>query len=157
MPGVGHGDKVKREAGELVEDVKEVKSNRDGDASGMERDRYRERDRSDRSDRDRERDRERDSGRDRDRGRERDRDRYRDRDGDRDRNREDKYDKYDRDGYAYSINMIEGKTDSALGEAVGMTTETEETEIGIGTGAMSEYSLPLGSVLRAMPFRDDWC
>ena len=32
MPAVGHGQKIKREAGELVEDVKEERSRRDSDA-----------------------------------------------------------------------------------------------------------------------------
>ncbi|ODN72764.1 hypothetical protein L202_08199 [Cryptococcus amylolentus CBS 6039] len=73
MPVVGHGDKVKREAGELVEDLKEERA-------GEERDRYRSGDR-DRGDRDR-------GGRydDRDRSRYDDRDRgHRDERYDRDR------------------------------------------------------------------------
>ncbi|RSH89027.1 splicing factor [Saitozyma podzolica] len=51
MPVVGHGDKVKREAGELVEDVKEdrERSTRDRSRDG-ERDRDKERDREERYD-----------------------------------------------------------------------------------------------------------
>lgn len=53
MPVVGHGDKVKREAGELVEDIKEDRRDRDRykDREGGDRerdrdsrDRYRDRD-----------------------------------------------------------------------------------------------------------------
>ncbi|WVR06769.1 hypothetical protein IAU60_003804 [Kwoniella sp. DSM 27419] len=104
VPTVGHGDKVKREAGELEEDLKERRESRDRSEHRSDRDR-------DRSDRDRERDRDRHRGRDgddkyersryddrdrRDRDRERDRDRYRERDGDRERERERERDR-DRD------------------------------------------------------------
>lgn len=49
LPTVGHGDKVKREAGELVEDVKEVREGGDRDrdrydSGGRREDRYRDRD-----------------------------------------------------------------------------------------------------------------
>lgn len=51
MPAVGHGDKVKREAGELVEDIKEDRRERYRDREGGDRerdrdsrDRYRDRD-----------------------------------------------------------------------------------------------------------------
>ncbi|WWC94556.1 hypothetical protein V866_001402 [Kwoniella sp. B9012] len=92
IPVVGHGDKVKREAGELEDDLRERRGSRDDSL------RDRERSHRDRDDRDRERssrydDRERDRDRHSDR---RDRDRYRDRDGEsshRDRDRERKYDR----------------------------------------------------------------
>nr|XP_019046562.1 small nuclear ribonucleoprotein [Kwoniella bestiolae CBS 10118]OCF25492.1 small nuclear ribonucleoprotein [Kwoniella bestiolae CBS 10118] len=103
IPVVGHGDKVKREAGELEDDLRERRGSRDRDGE-----RERERERSHRDDRDRERDRssryddrdrERHSDRrdrDRERERDRDRDRYRERDGEsshRDRDRDRKYDR----------------------------------------------------------------
>ncbi|WWC69906.1 uncharacterized protein I206_103849 [Kwoniella pini CBS 10737] len=82
IPVVGHGDKVKREAGELEDDLKERRGSRDRDHRSSDRDRersHRDRDRDDKYDRERsskydDRDRERHSDR-------RDRDRYRDRDG----------------------------------------------------------------------------
>ncbi|WWC62191.1 uncharacterized protein I303_104786 [Kwoniella dejecticola CBS 10117] len=96
IPVVGHGDKVKREAGELEDDLKERRGSRDESHRSGDRDRDRERERSHR-DRDRDRDdkydrerssryddRERDRDRDRDRDRHsdrRERDRYRERDG----------------------------------------------------------------------------
>ncbi|WVQ67310.1 uncharacterized protein L199_005506 [Kwoniella botswanensis] len=96
IPVVGHGDKVKREAGELEDDLRERRGSRDDSL------RDRERSHRDRDDRDRERssrydDRERDRDRHSDRrDRDRERDRYRDRDGEsshRDRDRERKYDR----------------------------------------------------------------
>ncbi|WWC89012.1 uncharacterized protein L201_003929 [Kwoniella dendrophila CBS 6074] len=88
IPVVGHGDKVKREAGELEDDLKETRgsssANR-GDESYGERERSSSRrDRDDKYDRESsskydDRDRERHSSDRRDRDRERDR--YRDRDG----------------------------------------------------------------------------
>ncbi|OCF38632.1 small nuclear ribonucleoprotein [Kwoniella heveanensis CBS 569] len=118
IPTVGHGDKVKREAGELEDDLKERRGSRDeGSAGGhresasghrssrdRERDdkydkydrerssRYDDRDRRDRDRSDRDRDRS-------DRDRERDRsDRYRERDGgDRDRDRSDRDRRYERE------------------------------------------------------------
>ncbi|WVF71173.1 hypothetical protein IAT40_005971 [Kwoniella sp. CBS 6097] len=123
IPAVGHGDKVKREAGELEDDLKERRGSRDeGSVSGhresgsgsnhrssrdRERDdkydkydrerssRYDDRDRRDRDRSDRDRDRsDRDrSDRDRDRS-----DRYRERDGgDRDRDRSDRERRHERE------------------------------------------------------------
>ena len=56
MPVVGHGDKVKREAGELVEDVKEEKDRESRDRYRDERERYdgHKSERGDRSDKERE-------------------------------------------------------------------------------------------------------
>lgn len=88
MPHIGHGDKVKREAGELVEDIKEERMH-------------------DYSSGDRERERERDSGRGRDERERRDRDRYAEKDREREegeddgrsrrhRDREDRYERHER-------------------------------------------------------------
>lgn len=80
MPVVGLGDKVKREAGELVEDLKEERAMEERD---KERERYRERER----DRDDRHDRSRYDDRDRDRYRDRERERDSRYGGDRDRKR----------------------------------------------------------------------
>ncbi|WRT66657.1 uncharacterized protein IL334_003617 [Kwoniella shivajii] len=88
MPVVGHGDKVKREAGELEDDLRETRTkSRDRDDGHRERergDRHRddkyERERSSRYDERDRGDRERERHGDR-RDRDRERDRYRDRDG----------------------------------------------------------------------------
>ncbi|AGV14612.1 small nuclear ribonucleoprotein, variant [Cryptococcus neoformans var. grubii H99] len=80
MPVVGHGDKVKREAGELVEDLKEERAMEERD---KEREKYRERER----DRDDRHDRSRYDDRDRDRYRDRERERDSRYGGDRDRKR----------------------------------------------------------------------
>jgi len=79
MPVVGHGEKIKREAGELVEDIKSERG---------ERERDRERDRYDRRDREKERDGDKDGER---------KHRHRDEDGER-YEKYDKYEKYDREG-----------------------------------------------------------
>ncbi|KAL1411380.1 splicing factor [Vanrija albida] len=108
LPSVGHGDKGKREAGELVEDEKRERDRSDRDRRDYDRrdrdryddrDRYRERDRyGDRDDRHRGEDRYGDRHRDDKYGdRDRERSRYDDRDRrDRDRERSDR-DKYDDD------------------------------------------------------------
>ncbi|EIW65997.1 small nuclear ribonucleoprotein [Tremella mesenterica] len=97
MPLVGHGDKIRREAGELEEDLKEVKGEREREERHVSS-KYRDRDRDDRHERYREKDGydKYDRREDRDRG-ESHRSRDRDRDGerDRDRDRSSKYDKYD--------------------------------------------------------------
>ncbi|ORY26318.1 hypothetical protein BCR39DRAFT_566030 [Naematelia encephala] len=87
MPAVGHGDKVKREAGELVEDIKEERAreyDQERSRDSRERDRPRE---------SRYRDRE---GESRDGERERHRERNRDRDGEDKYERSSKYDDRDR-------------------------------------------------------------
>ncbi|KAL7422031.1 splicing factor [Cryptotrichosporon argae] len=110
LPAVGHGDKVKREAGELVEDVKDVRERAEHgaryDDRERERERARERERPDAryersryDDRDRAHDRRHDyDDRDRDRDRDRERD-GRDRRDSRDDRHKDRYDDRERDRY----------------------------------------------------------
>ncbi len=81
IPHIGHGDKVKREAGELVDDIKDVRE--------KEKERDRDRDRVGHSETRSSRGEKEEKGH-----RERDKDRYGDRD---EKDRYDKYEKHDRD------------------------------------------------------------